>query len=447
MTICRSMPIRPMPAASSTSAPRGTAFRRSRIWPQSSRPLQVDHRIGHRRQLRRLRHEELALVARPAQHLALHRHEHALAVGIQRAVGLVAEQRRVAPPGVLRQVQRHRPGQALVDPDPFAAAHQADALALAGLAVVHDDVEALLLLALAVSSSVWMDTVKRGRSRPAAGRWPGRQRGPASSMASAISPSLLMQRANRFQLASSLPALGLLLGGLRDRHGRRTQGSKIAIDLGQRGLGLRARLLPRREYGQAVDTLACSALTILCPGQCLRGAGKRFVSPVRLVQFPLDLLLLAGQRATWVRASGMRACASRASPSSLQRPCRSVPEQGTSAVRPKRWASSCARSTALPASRSMPASFCSARRTAPLALGQQLDLLATRLRARPAQFVRALRQRQPPDRLGRPHRQRRAPPGSGVATASAPAAAPAPAAAARADSLFQAFQPLHLARS
>ncbi len=37
-----------------------------------------------------------------------------------------------------------------------------------------------------------------------------------------------------------------------------------------------------------------------------------------------------------------------------------------------------------------------------LALGQQLDLLATRLRARPAQFVRTLCKRQPPDRPADP---------------------------------------------
>lgn len=38
MTPCRSMPIRPYAVASSTSAPRGTAFRRRRTWPRSSRP-------------------------------------------------------------------------------------------------------------------------------------------------------------------------------------------------------------------------------------------------------------------------------------------------------------------------------------------------------------------------------------------------------------------------
>ena len=48
---------------------------------------------------------------------------------------------------MLGEVQRHRPDQAFVDPYPFAAAHQADALALARLAVMDQDVEALLLLA------------------------------------------------------------------------------------------------------------------------------------------------------------------------------------------------------------------------------------------------------------------------------------------------------------
>ncbi|EWS55699.1 hypothetical protein X551_01494 [Methylibium sp. T29] len=77
-----------------------------------------------------------------------------------------------------------------------------------------------------------------------------------------------------------------------------------------------------------------------------------------------------------------------------------------------------------------------------LALGQQLDLLATRLRTRPAHFVRALRQRQPPDRPAdrihlaehlqatAPRLRQRLPPRLLLLLA-------------RADALLQAFQPLH----
>jgi len=78
--------------------------------------LQINHRIRHGGQFRRLGHEELLPVAAQPQHLPLHRHEHALALGVQRPIRLVREQRSVAPPGVLGEVERYRPDQAFVDP-------------------------------------------------------------------------------------------------------------------------------------------------------------------------------------------------------------------------------------------------------------------------------------------------------------------------------------------
>jgi hypothetical protein len=88
-------------------------------------------------------------VAAQAQHLAFDGHEHALAVGIQCPVCLVGEQRRVATPRMRRQIQSDGASQARLHPGTLAAAHQTDSLGVTGLAVVHEDVEALLLLALA----------------------------------------------------------------------------------------------------------------------------------------------------------------------------------------------------------------------------------------------------------------------------------------------------------
>ena len=78
--------------------------------------FQVDDAIGHRGELGGLAHEELTRVPAKAQHLAFHGHEHALVLRVQRTVCLVAEQRADPAPGVAGQVERDRPGQALVDP-------------------------------------------------------------------------------------------------------------------------------------------------------------------------------------------------------------------------------------------------------------------------------------------------------------------------------------------
>jgi hypothetical protein len=52
---------------------------------------QVNHYIGHGRQLRRLRHEKLPLIAAQTQDFPLHRHEHAFALRIQWSIGLIRE--------------------------------------------------------------------------------------------------------------------------------------------------------------------------------------------------------------------------------------------------------------------------------------------------------------------------------------------------------------------
>ena len=78
--------------------------------------VEVDDCIGHRCEVRGLGDEELLPEAAEPKDFALHGHEHALALGVERPVGLVAEQRVVAPPGVLGEVERNRPDQALVDP-------------------------------------------------------------------------------------------------------------------------------------------------------------------------------------------------------------------------------------------------------------------------------------------------------------------------------------------
>ena len=83
---------------------------------QAALKIHINHRIRHGGQFRRLGHEELPLIPPQPQHLALHRHEHALALGVQRSIGLVREQCTVASPRVLGEVQRNRPDQALVDP-------------------------------------------------------------------------------------------------------------------------------------------------------------------------------------------------------------------------------------------------------------------------------------------------------------------------------------------
>ena len=79
-------------------------------------PIQVDHRIRHGGQFRRLRDEDFPRVPAQAQNFPLHRHEHALAGRVERPVGLVAKQGAVATPAVLGKVEGHGTDQALVDP-------------------------------------------------------------------------------------------------------------------------------------------------------------------------------------------------------------------------------------------------------------------------------------------------------------------------------------------
>ena len=91
--------------------------------------VQVDDRIGQRCKVRRQCDEELATLAAKAQHLALHRHEHALVPGVERPVGLVREQRVVASAGMLCKVQGNGMSHACLDERSLATAHEADALA------------------------------------------------------------------------------------------------------------------------------------------------------------------------------------------------------------------------------------------------------------------------------------------------------------------------------
>ena len=84
--------------------------------------------VRHRRQLRCLRHVELARISAEPQHLALHIHEHSLVIGVKRTIHLVREQCSESPARVARQVECDRTDEAFIDPDPFAAADQLEAL-------------------------------------------------------------------------------------------------------------------------------------------------------------------------------------------------------------------------------------------------------------------------------------------------------------------------------
>ena len=155
-----------------------------------------------------------------------------------------------------------------------------------------------------------------------------------------------------------------------------------SVGFGRRVVGqLRQFRLDRRECRLA---LAHLALPCRQPAQARRACAGHFESPFGLVAAvpppsasgrscfgqtgPLRLrgalaLPQCGDLAHRPTAAGP--ARPRASPSSLQRPCRSVPTQGTSATSPKRRCRSACRRDTCPASRSMPSICWLSSRTLP----------------------------------------------------------------------------------
>jgi hypothetical protein len=180
-------------------------------------------------------------------------------------------------------------------------------------------------------------------------------------------PGLLTSlRLDRLSCRRDLLALRTFVDGLGSGALTRLQPQrlKFLLDLDQGRLRLRARLGLRTHDDKR---FARSRATASRTSARARACGAPASAPQRRrasisSRWTSDFSLT--RRATWAWALGISVCASRVS-EQLATSCRSVPAQGTSPVSPNRRASSSAFSAARPASRSMAAARCSARRTAP----------------------------------------------------------------------------------